>query len=249
MKLKPLVSIAMTAMVALAVNNANAYAVFTGADGNSNPNLPLTTTPLSTAAETAFKSHLVGVGTETFETRSGSGPLALNFGAAGTATLTGNGSVASITAGSSNAGRYSVPGGTRYWETNAGGGNFQINFSQDIAAFGFYGIDIGDFGGTLALQFLDDANNVISSLNIPSAASGADGSVLYFGAIAANDNELFKSIRFISTQGNGDVFAFDSFTIGAKEQVTAVPEPTSIALLGLGLMGCALARRKSAKNK
>jgi len=234
----------------VAASNANAYAIFTGADGNNNPNVPLSSMPNATAAETAFKSHLTGVGTETFEGRSGAAPLPLSFGAAGTATLQGGGMVSSAISGTTNGGRYSVGGGSNYWEVEATqSGGFQVIFSQDIAAFGFYGTDIGDFGGTLSLQFLNDSNVVISTVVVPTAAANvADGSALYFGAIAANNNELFKSVRFVSTLGTGDVFGFDNLTIGAKEQVTSVPEPTTLALLSLGVLGFAAARRKSAKK-
>lgn len=248
---KFLVSMATVASVVLAAGDAHAgYVIYSGVDNNGNPGLALSSTPNSTAAENAFKSNLVGAGTENFESRSGSAPLVLDFGVAGTATLTGAGNVASTPAGTSNGvGRYSVPGGTQYWETN-GGGSFQINFSQEVAAFGFYGIDMGDFAGTLALQFLDSAANVISTLSIPTAATNvADGSVLYFGVIAGDDSELFQTVRFITTSGSGDVFGVDSFTIGSKEQVSAVPEPTTFALLGLGMLGFAASRRKAATQR
>ena len=246
-------TIALASLTVLAAGSAGAYTVLSGVDANGN-STRLLTTPNSSAADNSFRALLTGVGTETFETQTvgATAPLVLNFGAAGTATLTGgNGRVTATASNTINVGRYSVPGGTNYYDVTASAVNsFQINFSQEIAAFGFYGVDIGDFRGALQLEFVDSANRAIASLNVPTAGEAlANGSVLYFGVIATTSAELFRSVRFITTGvGNEpDFFGFDSMTIGTQAQVsppTGVPEPGSLALVGAALLGLGYARRR-----
>ena len=114
----------------------------------------------------------------------------------------GNGLVQSVTPGTTNGvGRYSIPSASssRFWEVSAGGGgNFTITFAQDIAAMGFYGIDIGDFGGQLSLD-LYNGNTLISTLTVPNtigSSGSTDGSVLYFGLIAQSAAEQFTKDLF-----------------------------------------------------
>lgn len=226
-----------------------------GEDFSGNPSTPLSLIPNSTAASTSFLAGLIGVGTETFESRSGSSPLALTFPGAGTATLSGGGSVESLASEyvTNGAGRYGVTrdGGTEnYWETNAGStGNFSITFSSPIAAFGFNGIDIGDFGGTLQLQL---AGGSIALLNVPNTVGSngsSDGSVLFYGFISTNASEQVTGINFLTSTGQGDIFAFDNMTIGSLEQVNPnVPDGgATFSLLGLSLASLVLVARRLKK--
>lgn len=225
---------------------------FFGEDLNNSDTTPLASTPTASAAEASFLANLVGVGTEDFETFSTwtGVPLELTFPGAGTATLSnGGGYVETVTPGSTNGfGRYAVSG-SNYWEVAAGGsGNFEVNFSEAVAAFGFYGVDIGDFGGQLRLDatLAGGGTETFTVPNTTGSSGSTDGSVLFFGVIDP-DNE-FTKIEFLTTTGSGDVFAFDDFTIGSREQVidpgAVVPLPAAGWLL-LGGFGClGLMRRR-----
>jgi hypothetical protein len=239
--------IALVFLLSLSSVASAAPSIFFGEDLNNSESVRLSSTPNSSAAETQFKSNLVGVGTETFESFSnGTGtPLTLNFSGAGTATLAGTGAISSVTSGTNGYGRYPISG-NNYWEVTAGGTGaasaFTINFSQAIAAFGFYGVDIGDFGGQLVLTLQNGTTHTYTVPNTLGSGGSTGGSVLYWGIIDTVDT--FKSIAFYQSTTD-DTFAFDNMTIGAVEQVVPTPEPMTMILLGLGMLGLAGLRKRN----
>jgi len=188
--------------------------------------------PNSINACNQFFSHLVGVGTHEFESNAHGAiaPLAVNFGAAGTATLHGNGYVEQGTPGQTNGfGRYPVSG-SKFWEAD---NNFSITFSQPIAAFGFFAVDIGDFSGQVTLA-LDSGG--IEVINVPTPANAPGGSVAYVGLIRFT-GPLMTGISFGNTAAGTDFFAFDDFSIGAPGQVIPLPPAAWTGLATLAALG------------
>jgi hypothetical protein len=208
----------------------------------------LSSTPNASAAQTNFLSSLINPGVENFEGLvNGTTNPAVNFiGAGVTATLSG-GSVQSTINGSTNGvGRYGISGdpdgngSDSYYETS---NQLSLVFSKPVAAFGFYGIDIGDYNGQVTLTTSGGLNQFF---NVGNTLNGSGGSVLFWGVVSNTDT--FTGITFGNTAAGSDFFAFDNFTVGSLSQVKSpVPEPEIYAtfLAGLGLMGFMARRRKA----
>jgi hypothetical protein len=209
---------------------------------NQNPGGGVSGDPVT--ARASFLSALSGVNTEDFESLpAGQTPsTVLAFtGTNGTinATLTGGGAINNFP----NTGAYATSG-VQYYDNQFNA--YTISFSSAVAAFGFYGTDIGDVGEALTVV-LGYANGGSATLTVPNTVNGNNGSLLFYGIIdTANP---FTSVTF--NQSGADRFGFDDLTIGDVGQVTnppAVPEPATWAMMltGFGLVGAAARRRKAA---
>ena len=209
---------------------------------------PGATVPVGGNAATARANFLASlsasVGTEDFEGIAFGSivPLALSFpGTSGSITAT-------LTGGGGNVRSFPTTGmfatsGTQYLGTNAGG-DFNISFSDPIAAFGFYGTDIGDINGDLILTL---SNGSTETVQIDTAGE-PNGSLLFWGF--RDDTNTYTNIAFTNT-GSGDVFGFDDMTVGDPTQVLppTIPEPNAfIALSMIALCGGARRWRERTSN-
>lgn len=198
---------------------------------------PGATVPVGGNAATARTNFLASlsasVGTEDFEGIASGAvvPLALSFpGTSGsiTATLTGGGGNVRSSGG---AGRFATSG-SQFLETDSGG-DFNIEFSDPVAAFGFFGTDIGDFGGNLILTLTNGTTEMVTI----DTDTEPNGSLLFWGF--RDDTNTYTNIAFTNT-GSGDVFGFDDMTVGDPTQVLppTIPEPNAfIALSMIALCG------------
>jgi hypothetical protein len=228
-----LAATAVAAILGWAAGTAQAAPVtFFGEDLNPTGNTPIPT-PLSDDARNSFFDNLTGVSTETFE-EFNNGDSNLNV------TFPGSGITANLSGGTiqnfSSAGRFAISSPNYY---NAATSSFAINFTAPISAFGFYGTDIGDFGGVLSLTLTDIHGNM-SSLVVPAAegsggSSPESGSALYFGFFDLTDQ--YTSVVFNNTN-TVDNFGFDNFSVGNAQEVTpTVPEASTWLMMILGFAG------------
>lgn len=135
---------------------------------------------------------------------------------------------------------YSVSG-NRYWPATAASNTsiaFNIKFDRDVAAFGFYAYDLGDWGAELTLKLYSKGQLVktIDNLHSISKDGKYTGSAIYVGILGeklANGNyETFDRVEFTAVNNNSDnpqdAFAFDNMTIGTKQQIVESIAPNTI---------------------
>lgn len=237
--------------VALTLGAGTANASLTSFFGeNLSPGNMVTGDPVT--ARDAFLATLSGVGTETFEGASGSSPIAATFtGSTGNITATLSGSGLGVLSGTQN-GRFATSG-SNYIQTDAGG-DFVINFSTAISAFGFFGTDVGDFGNGLILSLLS-TSGVTTTLpigNTLGSSGSTNGSLVFFGFI--DTAQAYTSISFLNRPGGSDVFGFDDLTIGDRGQIitppnAVIPLPAAGWLLLTALGGFGLMRRRKVQSE
>lgn len=211
---------------------------FLGVDVGLGETTRLASHPKADAARDAFRANLLpGTAVETFESMPASVPpvfsdQTLSLGFAGmSAVLQGRGLVMNSPAPSTVNPVNGIPSGVypisglQAWLSSD---DFEVRFGVPQVAFGFYGVDIGDFDGQLVLDLVHEdgsATQVLAS----SGVRNAGGSVQYFGVLSLD--RPFTAVRFGNTAPVGyDGFVFDDLTIGTRAQLAQVPEPGTLAL-------------------
>ncbi len=161
-------------------------------------------------------------------------------GASATGGATTQVQQANPTTGFTNAGTYPTDG-VRGISINSAN-NLSISFSNALAAFGYFGTDLGDAGNTLTMNFYNGAT-LLSSTPVTTGTGSANSSEFFFGFIADTPAQEFNRVDFISSLSTGgDAIGIDQIKIATPAQ-KKVPEPS--AILGTLLFGgCVVALKR-----
>ncbi len=233
---------------------------FFGEDAGQGESTPLTSTPNALSAETDFLAFLdSGVTTQTFESfTAGLSHIGLSFAGSGGSTIQAavNGTfqnhVSSVASGSTDGyGRYAISG-TKYYDALT---TVTISMNADTSAFGFWGVDVGDFDRQLRVVLTDGDGNA-TTYTVPNSTGVSGGGVMFWGLVT---EDAFRTIQIQTIGATGvttfDRFALDDLTIGERDQIVVdivapvVPEPGSLFLLGAGALGLVGVGRRNRRAK
>jgi hypothetical protein len=104
--------------------------------------------------------------------------------------------------------------------------------NADVNAIGFYITDPNDAGGLLGINSVSGTHYV--SFTDIFGGSKSNGSLYY---VTFNSDDAITAL-FLASNDPNDGYGIDDVTVGR------VPEPGTLALLGLGLLGVGLMRRR-----
>lgn len=130
----------------------------------------------------------------------------------------------------------------RWFETS---GDFTIDFGGSFSAFGFFGTDFGDFGGSLTMALLDEFGDVSIRHTFSGFDSNTNGALGFFGFM--DSQQSYSGVRLTVNQSGDnrtDYFGFDDLILGNIGQSNPVPEPGSLALVGASLLALSATRRR-----
>jgi len=110
------------------------------------------------------------------------------------------------------------------------------NINATFDSFGFYLVDANDNGARLILRYIDGST---SSIAINTGLS--NGTAAYVSLVA--DTLLVNATLVFDNNGDSNRETNDGWAID-NVTVAKVPEPTTLAFLGLGLLGLFAARKR-----
>jgi hypothetical protein len=141
-----------------------------------------------------------------------------------------------LTISNDNNGIY-VPPASTFLDNRYGGYPFEFDFASSVSAFG---MKIGATNYMQDLTAYDALNNVLGTIIIPDQVDTLAYPYTGFYGLSFSSTSIAKATL---TANADDWFVIDDFTYAGNGN-TQVPEPTTMLLLGLGLVGLAGVRRK-----